>query len=618
MYSNLKDYLKLLESIGELVRVTEPVSSHLEIAEITDRISSQADGGAAILFENTATKFPVVTNMFGSDKRIAMALGVDNVSDFTKRIDALLGEALSPKSTMMDKLRLLPMLSSAASWMPKRRKGRGACQHTIIKEGDINLSMLPILKCAPYDGAEFITLPLVHTIDPVSGANNVGMYRMQVLSNNSTAMHWHTHKTGNRHYEEYKRLGKRMPVTVVLGGDPAYTYSATSPLPDGIDEYILSGFIRGKGVKLVKCITNDNYVPEDADFVIEGYIDPTEDKVIEGPFADHTGFYSLEDLFPVFHITCITHRKDAIYPATLVGIPPKEDAYIAKATEKIFVSPIKAVMQPELVDMWLPQEGVAHNIALVEITKRYEGQPTKVGMGLLGAGQMMFCKYIVVSSDSPAALTSKDTIKSIISKISPDRDITITSGVMDILDHTSNVVGVGGKMVIDATNAATESELLLPEQYNLTNGIVAVNDELAKEGYATLFIALERTATDFKASIERFITANNLSGVKFVVAFDTNVPLNDYPTLVWLLGGNSDAKRDTHIHNNTLIIDSRAKFGGLNGFPRRWPNVISMDKGTIDMVDRKWSAYNLGKFIPSPTEKYQRLLFEGKADVTEK
>ncbi len=615
MYKNLRDFLSHLEREGELVRISEPVSSNLEIAEITDRVSSQPDGGVALLFENTETKFPVVTNMFGSDRRIATALGVEGVNDFTVKIDALLGDAMSPKKGLMDKLKMIPLLKNAASWMPKRKKGRGDCQYTIVKGDDIDLSQFPILKCAPYDGAPFITLPLVHTFDPHTGARNVGMYRMQVMGRNTTGMHWHKHKTGERHYQAYKELGERMPVTVVLGGDPAYTYSATAPLPDGIDEYILSGFIRGKGVELVKCITNDHYVPIDADIVIEGYVDPSEDKVIEGPFADHTGFYSLEDYFPLFHVTCITYRKDAIYPATLVGIPPKEDAYIAKATEKIFLSPIKAVMQPEMTDMWLPQEGVAHNIALVNIVKRYEGQGVKVGLSLLGAGQMMFSKCIIVSSGNDKGLSNPETIKEIISRVDVDRDITITTGVMDILDHTSPSVGFGGKMVIDATNEPIPHELALPKDYILSDGIIAVNDSLAKDGYSILLINMGRDVPDFKSAIDNFCNENRVLGVKFVIALDGNVPLDDIATVAWLASSNFDAKRDSAIVNGRLIIDSRAKFGGINGFNRQWPNVIAMDEATIKLVDTKWNKYGLGALIDSPTHKYKPLLFQGRASV---
>lgn len=615
MFKNLRNYLSYLESNGELCRITEPVSSELEIAEITDRVSSQPDGGKALWFENTDKGFSVVTNMMGSDKRIAMALGVSEVSDFTKRLDSLLGGAMSPKHTLMDKLRLLPLLSDAARWMPKKTKRKGECQQVIIRDKDVDLSILPVLKCAPFDAAPFITLPLVHTIDPENGGRNIGMYRMQIMGKNITGMHWHKHKTGARHYEAYKKLGKRMPVSVVLGGDPAYTYSATAPLPDGIDEYILSGFLRNKSVELVKCITNDNYVPRDADFVIEGYVDTEEEKVIEGPFADHTGFYSLEDKYPVFHVTCITHRRDAIYPATLVGIPPKEDAYIAKATEKIFVSPIKAVLQPEVRDMWLPEEGVAHNLALIDIHKTYAGQGVKSATMMLGAAQMMFVKCVVVTQGKAGKLSSDETLHDIFNRLHVSRDVTILTGVMDVLDHTSNEIGVGGKIIIDATNEPVLSECSVPETFSLNADIVGVNAALTAKGLPLVFVNMTHECADFRAAMSQFYADNNMKGVKIMVAYDEAVCLSDLAMLMWLAGGNVDAKRDTEISGSTLLIDARAKFGGVNGFPREWPNVIAMSDDIIKLVDTKWSKLGLGEFIPSPTHKYKPLLFKGKAAV---
>lgn len=615
MYKNLREYLTKLEKEGELIRIKEPVSTNLEIAEITDRVSSSSDGGKALLFENTGTKFPVVTNMLGSDKRIAMALGVKDVDEFTNKIDKLIGSAMSPKNSIADKLLMLPLLSNASKWMPTKLSSRGECQQVVIKKDKINLSELPILKCGPHDAAPFITLPLVHTIDPFTGTRNIGMYRMQVMGVRRTGMHWHTHKTGERHYRGYKEMGSIMPVSVVLGGDPAYTYSATAPLPDGIDEYMLSGFIRNKSVKLVKCLTNDNWVPSDADIVIEGYIDPKEDKVLEGPFADHTGFYSLEDYYPIFHVTCITHRKDAIYPATLVGIPPKEDCYIGKATERIFLSPIKAVMQPEIKDMWLPTVGVSHNFAFVDIKKTYLGQATKVGLSLLGAGQMMFTKCIIITEGLKGKLSDPESLIEILKRIDIDRDVTITNGVMDVLDHASSIMGFGGKMVIDATNLATDSYPSLPETLELVYGISNINCSLVDYDLPVLIISLPHSTIDFATTIKYFITKNDIRGIKLIIAVDENVDIYDYSTLMWLVGGNVDVKRDSSIFRNTLIIDARAKYNGLNDYPRQWPNVIVMSNEIIEHVDSRWEKYGIGKFIASPSEKYRPLLFSGKATV---
>ena len=310
MYSNLREYIDRLEREGELIRIAAPVSTRFEIAELTDRVVKSEGGGKALLFENTGTEFPVVTNMMGSSRRIAMALGVERLDDISARIDSLLKEALSPKGSLWEKMRALPLLADVAKWFPQSVAGRGACQQVVWQGDEVDLERLPMLHSWEADGGAFVTLPMVNTLDPETGMRNVGMYRMQRLDKRSTGMHWHIHKTGARHYDAYKRLGKRMPVVVTLGGDPAYTYAATAPMPDNMDEYLLAGFLRQKPVRLVKALTCDIRIPEDCDFVIEGYVDPSEEKIIEGDFGDHTGFYSLKDLYPRFHVTCITHRRD--------------------------------------------------------------------------------------------------------------------------------------------------------------------------------------------------------------------------------------------------------------------------------------------------------------------
>ena len=356
-YSGLAHFIEELDRGGVLARVKEFVDPVLEIAEITDRVCKQTDGGKAILFENTGTNFPVLTNAFGSDQRLSLALGGKDPDTTSAGIETLFKLFVSPRKSILERLRLIPHLRNLTLWMPKAHNGKGECQEIIHLSPD--LSILPILKTWPHDGGRFITLPMVITRDPNTGIRNVGMYRMQMLDRTSTGMHWHIHKTGARHFQEYRKLGGRMPIAVALGGDPAYTYASTAPLPENVDEFILAGFLRNKRVKLVRCITNDIEVPCDADIIIEGYVDPSEELIWEGPFGDHTGFYSLPDWYPKFHVTCITHRRNAIYPATVVGIPPMEDTYIAKASERIFLSPIKLAVVPEVNDMHLPKEGVA-------------------------------------------------------------------------------------------------------------------------------------------------------------------------------------------------------------------------------------------------------------------
>jgi 4-hydroxy-3-polyprenylbenzoate decarboxylase len=361
---------------------------------------------------------------------------------------------LKPKDNLWDKLKLLPKLKEVSEWMPRKLNRKGKCQELRMENPD--LSKLPILKCWPADGGSFITLPGVHTVDPETGAPNVGMYRMQVFDNNLTGMHWHKHKTGANHFEKYKKLGKKMPVSVSLGGDLAYTYAATAPMPENIDEYLLAGFLRKKPVKLVKCITNNLYVPEDSDFVIEGFVDPAEELIWEGPFGDHTGFYSLADWYPKFHVTCITHRKDAVYPATIVGVPPMEDAYIGLATERIFLTPIRMSMIPELKDMTLPVAGVAHNFTVVKIEKSYPGQAIKVMSSLWGAGQMMFNKVLIVTDATVNIHEPAELAKAFVKNFDPGYSMHFSKGPLDVLDHSSNKFAFGSKLGIDLTEPFPE------------------------------------------------------------------------------------------------------------------------------------------------------------------
>ena len=298
-YKSLAHFIQVLEQSGELVRIKEYVNPHLEITEITDRISKEY--GPALLFENTGYDFPLLINSMGTEKRMAMALGVENLDDVAKEIEQLFKNMTAPKSSFIDKLKMLPQLSTIASWMPKVISGRGECQQVVMN--DIDITRFPVLKCWPEDGGPFLTLPVIQTKDLHTGIRNVGLYRMQVFGKDLTAMHWHRHKVSARHFNEYKKAGQKMPVVVTLGGDPAYSYCATAPLPDGVDEFLLAGFIRKKSVSLVQCLTQDMQVPADADIVIEGYIDPNEEMILEGPFGDHTGYYSLADYYPKFHIT---------------------------------------------------------------------------------------------------------------------------------------------------------------------------------------------------------------------------------------------------------------------------------------------------------------------------
>nr|HQV07143.1 menaquinone biosynthesis decarboxylase [Chitinophagaceae bacterium] len=454
-WKNLQAFIKALDEAGELIRIREYVNPVLEMAEITDRFSKSGGGGKALLFENTGYEFPVLMNAYGSEKRMCMALGVQQLDDVATDIENLFQLLMSPKDSMLEKLKMLPKLGKFAGWMPKVKSGRGACQEIIMSTPDI--TKLPVITCWPKDGGPFVTLPVIHTKDPNNGTRNVGMYRMQVFGPQLTGMHWHKHKVSAKHFAAYKELKKRMPVAVALGGDPVYAYAATAPLPENVDEYMLAGFLRKKKVELVQCISQPEIeVPADADFIIEGYVEPNDDLIWEGPFGDHTGYYSLPDWYPKFHITAITHKKNAIYPATIVGIPPQEDAWLGKATERIFLTPIKMTMVPEIVNMEMPVEGVFHNLVITKIKKDYAGQGQKVMNAMWGAGQMMFNKILVLTSDEvnnePIDITDYEKLaQHIFKQLNPATDIHFSSGPMDVLDHSCSKLGFGGKMCIDGT-----------------------------------------------------------------------------------------------------------------------------------------------------------------------
>ena len=603
-----------MEAAGELQRITTPVSTRFEITEITDRISKSEGGGKALLFENTGTEYPVLMNMMGSDRRIAMALGVESLDDIARRIDDLLKGAMSPKNTFMDKLRVLPLLKDVAKWFPRKQSGRGECQQIIIEGEDVDLTKLPILTSWGYDGGPFVTLPMVCTVDPDTGIPNIGMYRMQIFDKRTTGMHWHRHKTGARHYDAYKRRGERMPVSVALGGDPAYIYSATAPMPDNMDEMLLAGMLRQKSVKMVKSITNDIWVPADCDFVIEGYVDPSEELVVEGPFGDHTGFYSLSDLYPRLHVTAITSRRDAIYPATIVGVPPMEDAYIAKATETIFLAPIRLAIQPEVRDLFMPIEGTAHNIAVVSIAKRYMGQPQKVAQGLWGAGQMMFNKYLVITPESTDIRSRKDMF-ALLRHFDPECHMIHSEGILDVLDHSSPTTGYGSKLAIDLTDIDPNSEpkaLKKPRMAQPAGGVELFNTKLFDElGLVVLYAEREWRE---KIDVAEYLDKNGIEA-RFVALFDHgaagSMSAND---LLWIAAANTDPKRDISVHNGTLIIDARSKRPGYGTNPRRFPNAVTSLPEVIHLVDERWAEYGLGELIESPSRRYRKLWLSDSAE----
>ncbi|MBP2635216.1 MAG: ubiD 1 [Firmicutes bacterium] len=450
-YNDLREFIDALESRGWLKRIAQPVSCELEITEITDRVSKmKGDKNVALLFENViGYDMPVLMNAFGSMERMALAFGVEQVDDIAQEIRQILKLPYISLQNKLDLVKIIPTAKRAINF-PKYVKN-APCQEVIIKDKP-SLDKFPILKCWPGDAGQFITLPLVFTKNPLNGKRNVGMYRLQVFDGQTTGMHWHIHKNGAENYRAHRELGKdKIEVAVAIGGDPVITYAATAPLPRDIDEMVFAGFLRKKAVEMVKCQTVDVEVPAGAEIILEGYVNMDELRR-EGPFGDHTGYYSLADDYPVFHITCITHRKNPIYPATIVGKPPMEDCFLAKATERIFL-PLLQTQLPEIVDINLPLEGVFHNCAVIAIKKSYPQQAKKVMHAIWGMGQMMFTKMIIIVDEHVDVQNMNEVWWRVFNNIDAKRDIVMVDGPLDVLDHSSPMPNWGTKVGIDATKS---------------------------------------------------------------------------------------------------------------------------------------------------------------------
>ena len=480
-FDSFGDFLAALENAGELLRLTEPLATELEITELADREMKKPGGGKALLFEKPTVNrevspFPLAINTMGSHRRMAMSLGANSVAEMAAELGSLI--KAKPPASFKDAIKLLgtaldlrhakpklvntgpckqvihrfePPPGRIEPWPPAPgiRRSVGASERESVIDAPTLLN-LPIQKCWPLDGGRFLTLPCVVTKDPETGERNVGLYRMQVYDERTTGMHWQLQKVGARHGRQYYATGTRMPVAVFLGGDPVFTFAATAPLPDGLDEFLLAGYLRKKSVDLVKCETNDLEVPANSDFIIEGYVDPGDALREEGPFGDHTGYYTLPEPYPVFHITAITHQKNAIYPATIVGIPPMEDFYIGSASVKLFL-PILKMNFPEIIDIALPSEGVFHNLVFVSIRKSYPMQAYKIMHGLWGMGQMMFTKYMVVVDEDVDVHNTSEVLFRLCANTDPQRDSIFTKGPADVLDHATSEIAIGTKLGIDAT-----------------------------------------------------------------------------------------------------------------------------------------------------------------------
>ena len=486
-YRSFGNFLDALEKAGELKRIAIPVDTDLLIAEWADREMKSPGGGKALLFEQPIVQgkksdFPVAINTMGSHRRMALALQVSDIEEIAREIQLIL--KTKPPTDLREGWALLRQGIHLLHARPRQVRD-AACQEVAHLLGEnanrFTLRDLPILKCWPKDGGRFITLGNVHTRDPETGARNVGIYRMQVYDERTTGMHWQLHKVGARHGRGYYERGERMPVAVTLGGDPVYTFAATAPLPDGLDELLFAGFLRRKSIDLVRCRTIDLDVPADVDFVLEGYVQPGELRP-EGPFGDHTGFYTAVEDYPVFHLTAITHRREAVYPTTIVGVPPMEDYYLGNACVRIFL-PVFRMNFPEIVDMHLPAEGVFHNLVFVSIRKQYPYQAFKVMHGLWGMGQMMFSKYIVVVDEDCDVHNTAEVLFRLCANTDPARDTTIIKNPSDSLDHAPSQQNIGSHMGFDATRKlpGENHHRPWPEMIRMTDEARALVDALRRQ-----------------------------------------------------------------------------------------------------------------------------------------
>ena len=607
-FKDIQAFMKKIEDKGQLKRITAEVDADLEITEITDRISKKV--GPALLFENVkGSKYPVLINAMGSYERMSMALGVEKLDDLQEDISELINMQNYVKIPRL--IKSVPRLFRLLSVFPWKLPVKGACQEVI--ELDPDLSTIPVLKCWPDDGGKFITLPLVMTKDPDTGVQNTGMYRMQIYDKNTTGMHWHWHKDGREIYDKYRKLGGKMPVSVAIGCDPAITFSAISPLPKMIDEMMFAGYLRKWPVKMVKSITNDIYVPADAEFILEGYVDVNEPLRLEGPFGDHTGYYSLADMYPVFHVTCITHKKNAVYPTTIVGKPPMEDCYMSIATERAFL-PLLKMIYPEIVDYSLPFEGVFHNCVIVSIKKRFPGHGKKIMNSLWGMGQMMYAKMIIVVDESINPHDVKAVAKQVFESIDMTRDLVFSEGPLDALDHASAQDHYGYRLGVDATKKFEVERKEVKWNYKLKeskalNDYLLNNENIASFNYpikdvlqGALIVSIKKkNPNDAKKIINELWAHEDMKYNKLLIIVDEDVDANDVSKAAWKVFNNIDAKRDlvvseVNLEDNNfghrIGIDATKKWYD-EGHKREWPDDIVMCDEIKEKVTKRWREYGI-------------------------
>jgi 4-hydroxy-3-polyprenylbenzoate decarboxylase len=608
-YQNLGEFISELEKAGELLRVKAPVSCELEITQITDLASKAPGGGKALLFEHVReSRFPVLTNAFGSERRICMALGTHSLDSLAQRLERFV--RIEPPKSLRQLAGLLPMGLELIRFLP-RRTSKAACQEVIYRGEEIDLSMLPVLKCWPQDGGPFVTLPVVITRSLKTGRRNAGMYRLQVFNRNTTGMHWHIHKDGSNYFQEYRKAGKRMPVAVAIGTDPAVTYAATAPLPRGIDEMILAGFIRQRPVQMARCVSVDLEVPAEAEFVLEGYVDPEELRQ-EGPFGDHTGYYSLVGDYPVFHLTALTHRRNPVYAATVVGRPPMEDCWLAKATERIFL-PLLGAIHPEVRNFWMPWEGVFHNIVVMAIDKEYPGHARRIMSAVWGQGQMSFSKAVALVDSEVDLKNPRKVLETILNEVDVESDLYITEGVLDVLDHSAPDPLFGAKIGIDATSRRPdEKQRLKPSAGQIpadeviekslgnTSGLISAfhSPPLDVRNRLLLVTFAKDGRTPGRTVSERLLRKRALKPFSILVLLDSGIDLRDYSLVLWKVFNNVDPKRDILRQGGRMAIDATKK-SVEDGHTRPWPADIEMAPEVAASARERAKELGIEEFCPT-------------------
>ncbi len=580
-FSDLRGFAAALEAADELVRIPDPLSPHLEIPAVADRMMKTPGGGKALWFERPqGYDMPVLVNAFGSRRRMALALGVDDVDEVADRIRRWL--SVAPPRSLGEALRLAARLPELRGLRPKRiRKGSAPCQEVVHRGQSVDLTRLPVLTCWPDDGGPFVTFPCVFTRDPKTGRQNVGMYRLQVFDRNTTGMHWHIHKDASRLYHAHREQGRPMPVAVAIGTDPVVTYCATAPLPPGVDEILLAGFIRKRPVEMVPCLTVDLEVPATAEIVLEGYVDPAETR-IEGPFGDHTGYYSPAEPYPVFHVTAVTHRRDPVYFATVVGVPPMEDAWMGWATERVF-APLLSTQWPEVLDMHLPVEGVFHNLALFRIEKHFPMQARRLFQGLWGTGQMSFTKVLVALDTDVDVTDPRAATRAVLDRLRLPEGLVVTEGVLDALDHSGIRPLWGGKLGVDATRslpgepghgepppstapAPGETEILERLQHRFP-GLVSCRIPFSDTRVTLALLVLDKGRPG--EGKELASAAIEHPGVDVAVAVEGS-PTEPLARLAWRALASIDPVRDLVVRDAKVAVDATSK-EPQEGYDRQWP-----------------------------------------------